>query len=106
QRARCVGAPARGAPMIASSVDRAYPVERAYADRPGGDRAASPAGAETVAPSRRAPPGPVAATTEPAWIRRLIIGVAVCFVGLFVLVPLAAVFGEAFRNGVAAFAHA
>src|SRR5207302_8166784 len=28
------------------------------------------------------------------------------FVGLFVVVPLAAVFGEAFRNGVAAFGHA
>jgi sulfate transport system permease protein len=48
----------------------------------------------------------VAATHEPAWIRRIIIGITVGFVGLFVLVPLAAVFGEAFRNGVAAFGHA
>ncbi len=48
----------------------------------------------------------VAATHEPAWIRRLVIAVAAGFVGLFVLVPLAAVFGEAFRNGVAAFGHA
>jgi sulfate transport system permease protein len=93
--------------MIASSVDRAYPVERAYADRPGADRTGpSGDGAESADASRRAPPGPVAATTEPAWIRRLIIGVAIGFVGLFVLVPLAAVFGEAFRNGVAAYARA
>jgi len=48
----------------------------------------------------------LAATQEPAWIRRLIIGISVGFVGLFVLVPLLAVFGEALRNGLAAYAHA
>jgi sulfate transport system permease protein len=48
----------------------------------------------------------VAATHEPVWIRRLVIGVAAAFVGLFVLVPLAAVFGEALRNGLAAYGHA
>jgi sulfate transport system permease protein len=48
----------------------------------------------------------IAATHEPVWIRRLIIGVAVAFVGLFVVVPLAAVFGEALRNGLAAYGHA
>ena len=48
----------------------------------------------------------VVPTTEPAWIRRVVIGVGVGFVMLFVLVPLAAVFGEAFKNGVAAFTRA
>jgi sulfate/thiosulfate transport system permease protein len=44
--------------------------------------------------------------SEPAWVRRIVIGVAVGFVGLFVLVPLAAVFVEAFRAGVAAYGKA
>ena len=48
----------------------------------------------------------IAATHEPAWVRRIIIGISVGFVGLFVLVPLAAVFGEALRNGLAAYGHA
>jgi sulfate transport system permease protein len=46
------------------------------------------------------------ATTEPVWIRRIVIGVAVLFIGLFILVPLAAVFAEALRNGLAAYGHA
>jgi sulfate/thiosulfate transport system permease protein len=49
---------------------------------------------------------PVAATAEPAWVRRVVIGVAVGFVGLFVLVPLAVVFAEAFRAGLAAYGKA
>ena len=65
---------------------------------------AGPAG--PAVPGPRAPTSPAAATHDPAWIRRLVIGVTVGFVGLFVLVPLAAVFGEAFRNGVAATAGA
>jgi sulfate transport system permease protein len=48
----------------------------------------------------------LAATHEPAWIRRLIIGIGVVFVGLFVVVPLFAVFGEALRNGIAAYGRA
>jgi sulfate transport system permease protein len=48
----------------------------------------------------------IAATSEPVWVRRIVIGVALVFVGLFVLVPLAAVFGEALRNGLAAYARA
>jgi sulfate transport system permease protein len=48
----------------------------------------------------------IAATHEPVWIRRLIIGITVAFVGLFVVVPLAAVFGEALHNGLAAYGHA
>ena len=48
----------------------------------------------------------IAATHEPVWLRRLIIAIAVAFVGLFVVVPLAAVFAEALRNGLAAYGHA
>jgi sulfate transport system permease protein len=48
----------------------------------------------------------VAATSEPVWVRRIVIAIGVVFVGLFVAVPLAAVFGEALRNGLAAYGHA
>ena len=48
----------------------------------------------------------VAATSEPVWVRRIVIAIAVGFVGLFVVVPLAAVFGEALRNGLAAYGNA
>jgi sulfate/thiosulfate transport system permease protein len=47
-----------------------------------------------------------AATSEPVWVRRILIAIAIGFVGLFVVVPLVAVFGEAFRNGIAAFGNA
>jgi sulfate/thiosulfate transport system permease protein len=40
------------------------------------------------------------ATTEPAWARALLIGVAMLFLALFLLVPLLAVFAEALRQGV------
>lgn len=40
------------------------------------------------------------ATTEPAWVRRLLIGLALGFVALFLLLPLAAVFAEALRQGL------
>ncbi|MGQ0554131.1 MAG: sulfate ABC transporter permease subunit CysW [Planctomycetota bacterium] len=39
-------------------------------------------------------------TQEPAWVRRLLIGCSVAFLGLFLLIPLVAVFVEAFRDGV------
>jgi sulfate transport system permease protein len=48
----------------------------------------------------------IAATHEPAWVRRIIIGIALAFVGLFVVIPVAAVFGEALRNGLAAYGRA
>jgi sulfate transport system permease protein len=48
----------------------------------------------------------IAATQEPAWVRRIVIGIAIGFVGLFVIVPVAAVFGEALRNGLAAYGRA
>ncbi len=40
-----------------------------------------------------------AATTEAAWFRRLLIGVALAFLALFLLVPLAAVFAQALSRG-------
>ncbi|MEO6361972.1 MAG: sulfate ABC transporter permease subunit CysW [Caldimonas sp.] len=45
-------------------------------------------------------PPVAAATTEPAWLRRLLIFVALAFLALFLFVPLAAVFVEALKKGV------
>jgi sulfate transport system permease protein len=39
------------------------------------------------------------AVSEPLWVRLLLIGVALSFLGLFLLLPLVAVFTEALRNG-------
>jgi sulfate/thiosulfate transport system permease protein len=41
-----------------------------------------------------------AATHEPAWVRRLLIGTALAFLTLFLFVPLAVVFAEAFKKGL------
>ncbi len=40
-----------------------------------------------------------AGTTEPAWVRYLLIGLALAFIVLFLVLPLAAVFTEALRKG-------
>lgn len=40
-----------------------------------------------------------AATTEPAWVRRLLISIALAFALLFLFIPLAVVFTEALRKG-------
>ena len=45
-------------------------------------------------------------TGEPAWLRRTLIGIALLFVGLFLVLPLAAVFAEAMRKGAHAFFEA
>jgi sulfate transport system permease protein len=39
------------------------------------------------------------ACTEPAWVRRLLIGIALAFLGVFVVLPLAVVFVQAFSKG-------
>ena len=39
------------------------------------------------------------ATSEPVWVRWLLIGIAIAFLSLFLFIPLAAVFAEAFRKG-------
>jgi sulfate transport system permease protein len=43
------------------------------------------------------------ALAEPVWVRRLLIGTALAFLGVFVLLPLAAVFGQALAKGVGAY---
>ena len=48
---------------------------------------------------RIARPSAQSAIAEPFWIRALLIGVALAFITLFLFVPLAAVFHEAFRKG-------
>ncbi len=53
----------------------------------------------SAAPVRRAMSG----TTESAWVRRLLIGLALLFIALFLVLPLAAVFTEALSKGVDAF---
>ncbi len=40
------------------------------------------------------------ATSEPAWIRWVLIGLTLLFLSVFLFIPLAAVFTEAFRKGV------
>ena len=45
------------------------------------------------------PPVPRRATHDPAWVRRTLILIALGFLGLFLFVPLAAVFAEALRRG-------
>jgi sulfate/thiosulfate transport system permease protein len=43
------------------------------------------------------------ATTENPWVRRSLIGVALAFLGLFLLVPLVLVFAKAFEEGTAVY---
>jgi sulfate transport system permease protein len=45
------------------------------------------------------PPATDRATTEPLWVRTILVLVAVGFVGLFLVMPLVAVFVEAFKEG-------
>ena len=40
------------------------------------------------------------ATSEPAWVRRLLIGIALAFLAVFLFVPLVAVFVEALKKGL------
>ncbi|MCJ0763172.1 sulfate ABC transporter permease subunit CysW [Variovorax terrae] len=53
-------------------------------------------------PVRRARAG----TTESAWVRCALIGLALGFIGLFLVLPLAAVFTEALRKGLGAYLEA
>ena len=47
-----------------------------------------------------------AGTTEPAWVRWVLITLALGFIGLFLVLPLAAVFTEALRKGFDAYGQA
>ena len=56
--------------------------------------------------SRRAPEAPdkhLRATSEAAWVRRSLIGIAVAFMLLVLVLPLALVFTEAFKKGFGVF---
>lgn len=46
---------------------------------------------------------PRLATAESQWVRRALISASVAFLALFLFVPLAAIFAEAFRKGLAAY---
>jgi len=50
-----------------------------------------------------AKPRPNTTTSEPLWVKILLIGLALAFFGLFLLMPLATVFAEAFKKGWAAY---
>ena len=57
------------------------------------------------------PPGQAAhrikaGTAEPVWVRRILIGTALAFMLLFLVLPLAAVFTEALRKGLGAYLEA
>jgi sulfate/thiosulfate transport system permease protein len=54
----------------------------------------------------RTPTHAINSTGEPVWLRRTLIGVALVFVVLFLVLPLAAVFTEALRKGFDAFLEA
>ena len=56
---------------------------------------AEPAVVLAVAPRRVSD-----ATTEPAWLRRVLIAIALAFLAVFLFVPLIAVFVEALKKGV------
>ncbi|HYE08536.1 MAG TPA: ABC transporter permease subunit [Planctomycetota bacterium] len=53
-----------------------------------------------------APPPPRPGLTEPAWVRWLLIGIVVSFLGCFLLLPLAVVFVSAFAKGFDAYVAA
>jgi sulfate transport system permease protein len=59
--------------------------------------------AATLHTSRRAAPRRV--TAEPPFVRWLLIGTALLFLGLFLVVPLASVFAEAFAKGLGFYLH-
>jgi sulfate transport system permease protein len=46
---------------------------------------------------------PLRATQDPRWVRWLLTGIALGFLAFFLLLPLAAVFGEALRRGLGAY---
>ena len=67
-------------------------------------RAARPEAAAHGAPLATRPPArrPLAATQDPPWARRLLVGLALLVLAVFLVLPLAAVFTEALRRGVPA----
>ena len=64
----------------------------------------NPAGTTLIAPHVSHAPQR-RATAEPAWVRYLLIGVALVFVLLFLVLPLVFVFAQAFAKGVGYYFH-
>jgi sulfate transport system permease protein len=58
------------------------------------------AGASAWVPVAEATTNLRRATEDPAWARGLIIGIAIGFLGVFLIIPLASVFAEALNKGV------
>ena len=80
--------------LPSSRLSAEVPRERAQA--PGAGRHGTPLPAAASA----AQPRPLrSATTEPAWVRRTLIGAAMAFMTLFLFVPLFTVFYEALKKG-------
>ena len=52
------------------------------------------------------PPRTASAVADPPWVRGLLIGVALLFLGLFLLLPLVTVFGQAFSKGIGVYLDA
>jgi len=46
------------------------------------------------------------ALREPPWVRRVLIGTALAFLAVFLVVPLVTVFASAFRDGIAPYVRA
>ncbi len=76
------------------------PARAASPSSPQGDNASGPAKPVPRRSARKSPTG------EVAWVKWTLIGVALGFVFLFLLLPLAAVFTEALRKGFAAYLEA
>jgi len=74
-------------PSVAEYTDRSPEGMRAGLGRPGARPALAPKALQS-------------ATTEPAWVKWTLIGIALAFLTLFLFVPLAIVFAEAFKKGV------
>lgn len=87
--------------MNPSALDVAAPASGAPVQGRPGRSAGTRPGAEGVAPRRVA-----TATTEPAWLRRTLIGIALVFLAMFLFTPLAIVFVEAFKRGWSVYVEA
>jgi sulfate transport system permease protein len=76
-------------------------ISTSLAEQPSQPRVLTSGSPSNASRSREVPrPNP---TDEPAWFRRLLIGVTIAFLACFLFLPLAAVFTEALRKGVGAY---
>jgi sulfate/thiosulfate transport system permease protein len=85
----------------------ASPLAMEVVDRLRPDALLAPAATTAELARQRAPLAPPpAAIEEPRWLRRALIATALAFLAFFLLLPLVAVFAEALRHGLAAYAAA